>query len=334
MEAFAPIIRGISGGYLDHPVMDSTGLKGSWNFDLKWSPRGALATSGSDGISIFDAVDRQLGLKLEAQKVPTPVIVVDTVNETPTGNPPGVTQALPPRPPAEFEVADIKPSAPGTDPRGGGNFMPGGRIDLKAFPLRAMITIAWEIGPGEELVGAPKWLHDDSPLFDLIAKAATTVTTPADGPPVDFKDLEIMLRGLLADRFKLATHYEDRPMTAYTLVAAKPKLKKADFSNRTGCKTGPAPVTREPRAMGTPLRLSRCQNMTMAQFAEQLQNIAPAYFYYPVLDATGLDGAWDFSFTFSVSPRQAGGGRDGGGVGSTSSGAPAASDPVGTPTEN
>src|SRR5437762_4373236 len=36
-----------------------------------------------------------------------------------------------------------------------------------------------------------------------------------------------LMRALLVDRFKMVTHYEDRPVDAYTLVADKPKLKKA-----------------------------------------------------------------------------------------------------------
>jgi len=69
--------------------------------------------------------------------------------------------------------------------------------------------------------------------------------------------------------------------------------------------------------------------MTMAQFAEQLQNIAPGYIHSPVLDATGLEGAWDFTLNFSPAGMfQGGGGRGGdrGGDGGQPSGAaPAAS---------
>jgi uncharacterized protein (TIGR03435 family) len=42
--------------------------------------------------------------------------------------------------------------------------------------------------------------------------------------------------------------------------------------------------------------------MTMAQFADQLQGLAGPYVHYPVADATGLEGGWDFSFTYSPIP--------------------------------
>ena len=80
----------MAGGYLDHDVIDSTKLEGSWDFDLEWTPRQALADKGRDGISIFDAVNKQLGLKLEMQNVPVPSLVIVKVHRTPTPNPAGV----------------------------------------------------------------------------------------------------------------------------------------------------------------------------------------------------------------------------------------------------
>jgi uncharacterized protein (TIGR03435 family) len=129
-----------------------------------------------------------------------------------------------------------------------------------------------------------------------------------------------MMRALLTDRFKMKVHYEDRPMDAYTLAAAKPKMKPADPSNRTGCKTGPSQAPRD-LADGPPLFVATCQNVTMEQFAERLQSIAPTYLRYAVLDSTGLQGAWDFSLTFSpVDPNRAG---SGGGRSGTKGGGPA-----------
>ena len=69
MEQFAQDLRNFGGNYLFNPVVDQTGLKGSWDFDLKWTGnRDVVAAAGENGISIFDAVSKQLGLKLEPQK--------------------------------------------------------------------------------------------------------------------------------------------------------------------------------------------------------------------------------------------------------------------------
>lgn len=46
-------------------------------------------------------------------------------------------------------------------------------------------------------------------------------------------------------------------------------------------------------------RLAVYQNITMAQFAAELQRLAPGYLAFGVEDATGLAGAWDFMLSFS-----------------------------------
>jgi uncharacterized protein (TIGR03435 family) len=182
-----------------------------------------------------------------------------------------------------------------------------------------MIRQAWDVNipPDKEIPGAPKWLNRGSPLFDIIARVPAAAI--ASGTQVYNDDLRAMMRALLVDRFKMVTHYEDRPKDAYTLVADKPKLKKADPSNRTGCKWG---LGVQRNLADGPTTVATCQNVTMAQFVEQLPSIAPTYIWYPVLDATGIDGAWDITLTFSaVNPNLAGGGGGrGGGLPSVSAG--------------
>lgn len=293
MEQLAQDLRNMGGNYLPNPVVDQTGLKGTWDFDLKWNGRNQLAAAGPDAISIFDAVDKQLGLKLGPQKVAMPVIVVDNVNQKPTENSPGVTARLPAPPPAEFEVATIKPSAPGeTNVMGK---LEHGRLDVQNFPLKDLIVLAWDLSAEELLTGAPKFL--DSARYDITAKAPP----PAPGTETDMEDLRLMVRALLADRFRLKTHMEERPVDGYVLSAVKPKLQKADPSNRTGCKEGPGADGKDPR-IANPIRgrLMSCQNMTMAQFAEQLPNWAAGYAHVDVLDSTGLTDPYDFTVSFSA----------------------------------
>jgi len=303
MEQFAPLLRQYAGGYLTNPVIDSTGLKGNWDFEFKWSPRNLVATAGADGISIFDAMDKQLGLKLEAQKAPTAVIVVDSVNEKPTDNSPEVAANMPPAPPAEFEVAVIKPSPP--DSVLAGNIQ-GGQVSLQGTTLRFLISFAWNLNPNdkEQLASAPKWL--DTARWEILAKTSADVAAaPAgpgagSGPQIDIDDLRHMMQLLLIDRFKMKVHMEDREISAYTLTSVNPKIKKADPTNRSGCKEGPGPEGKDPR-IATPIlaRLMNCQNMTMAQFADALQQQVGGYIFSPVKDSTGLEGAYDFVLSFS-----------------------------------
>jgi uncharacterized protein (TIGR03435 family) len=77
MAAFADVLWDWNGGsYVADPVADQTGLAGTWDFEIKWTPRNRLAQAGPDGITLFDAIDKQLGLKLEPRKAPMQVLVV------------------------------------------------------------------------------------------------------------------------------------------------------------------------------------------------------------------------------------------------------------------
>jgi len=108
-------------------------------------------------------------------------------------------------------------------------------------------------------------------------------------------------------------------------LADKPKMAKADPSNRTNFKEGPAPGQPDLRN-GVISRMVTIRNMTMAQFAEDLRRFAGGYIRVPVEDKTGLEGAYDFTVAFSpiqfVRPQ---GGRGDGAPGA----GPEAADPNG-----
>ena len=297
LDEIAQNLREMAGGYLTNPVVNSTGIQGTWDFDIRWTGRGNLQKAGADGISIFDAVDKQLGLKLDAKTAPLPVVVVDRVEEKPTPNPPGLEQAQPPLPPAEFDVAILKPSPP--DTKGINGRINGGQVNLSGATIKWLIAWAWDLND-DMIADAPKWLGDDK--WDILAKVAPDPNAGPKGvPQIQMDDLQQMVKNLLADRFKMQSHMEDRPADAYTMLAANPKLKKADPDNRTGCKEGPGPDGKDPRIANPILgRLLTCSNMTLTQFGEQLQMQASGYVHTPVLNATGLNDAYDFTLSFST----------------------------------
>lgn len=61
LQALAP------GYFTDGPILDKSGLKGVYDFKLEWITK-VEANNGSDGPTIFDAVQQQLGLKLSRAK--------------------------------------------------------------------------------------------------------------------------------------------------------------------------------------------------------------------------------------------------------------------------
>jgi uncharacterized protein (TIGR03435 family) len=336
MAAFAAGIRDLplSQQFINTtPVLDQTGLEGAWDLTFKYSiPARVLGgltapTASGDMVTLFDAIDKQLGLKLELTKLPIPVIVVDSVDRKPSPNAPGLEKSLPPVP-TEFEVATLKPTDPDFK-----NMMlqvqPGGRVNIAGLPVKQLIEQAWGIRD-ELLVGAQKWMESDR--YDIVGKVSASLAPATPNAPVDFDAVMLMLQNLLIERFKMKVRFEDRPITAYTLVAAKPKLKQADPSERTKWVEGPGPDGKDPRNASPILgRLVTVTNMTMAQLADRLQGIAPGYLSSQVEDGTHLNAAYDFTLSFSPNGFQnvGAGGRGGPDGAPTQPGAAAASDPNG-----
>jgi uncharacterized protein (TIGR03435 family) len=325
MAAFAAELRRMLGVQLgQEAVIDDTGLKGAWNFDVKWSiGLNALANQG-EHISVTDAVDKQLGLNLEQRPNPKPVLIIESVSRTPTPNPANLAELLPmPPAPTEFEVADVKLAAPpgaSQPPIIAMQMQPGGRFTCRGCPMRLLLTRAFNSNNNERLAGIPAGV--ESIRVDVIAKTSSDVQA---GPGIDPAVIAPLLRNLLADRFKMTYHEEERQVTAYSLVADKPKLKKADPESRIFCRRGQAPPGSPPGSQ----RLT-CQNATMAFFAEQL--LGTPGLNWPVLNATGLEGGWDLSLVFSMFPAGLlnAAGRGGPPGGDSPSGAlPSASEPSG-----
>jgi len=61
----------------DRPVLDRTGLTGTYDFTLEWNPAYGTPNPDPDAPSIFTALQEQLGLKLEPQKAPVEVFAID-----------------------------------------------------------------------------------------------------------------------------------------------------------------------------------------------------------------------------------------------------------------
>lgn len=77
---------------LDRPVVDKTGLKGRYDFDLEWAPDesqfdGAIRPASTDenAAPLFTAIQQQLGVRLVATKGPVDALVVDRA-ERPSAN--------------------------------------------------------------------------------------------------------------------------------------------------------------------------------------------------------------------------------------------------------
>ncbi len=218
---------------------------------------------------------------------------------------------------ATFEVATVKANKSG-DTNGMLRQQPGGRMTASNMPLRPMITFAYQLA-AFQLVGGPGWLATDR--YDIVAKLEGDPREQA--PPVPGTapaPMQIALRGLLAERFKLKVHRETREMDIYALVMAKPggnpgpELKRstadcaaiADAARRGGSPPGP-PKPGDPFCgiFGGPGRL-RFGGLPASQLAQAFSGPSGRM----VVDRTGLTGSWDFELNFAAEGRGGPGGPD------------------------
>jgi uncharacterized protein (TIGR03435 family) len=159
-----------------------------------------------------------------------------------------------------FEAASVKPAKPdenATSYTRNGEFM---------GSLQSLIWFAYGV-EDYRISGGPKWLTTDR--FDVVYEPT--------GPQA-----KLMLRTLLAERFKLAVHTETRQMPVYALVVAKggPKMEKTDGSIISGG-GGPAMIK------GT---------MEMSTLAD---NYLSSTLRRRVIDQTGLTGAYKLSLKWT-----------------------------------
>ncbi|HWE53559.1 MAG TPA: TIGR03435 family protein [Bryobacteraceae bacterium] len=295
-STLAMYLRGWAGDYLDHDVIDSTKLEGSFDFDLEWTPRNIVNYKGADGVTVFNGVEKQLGLKLELQNVDVPSLVIESVNRKPTANAEGVQAKLAIAPP-RFEVASVKLANPDRPMRGirytgGAQLGAGGTLrELMAMSLRIPNNVQADM-----IVGLPK--SADSEKWEITGKfpatgeGSPTLIGGQSQPPPFTAALE-MVHGVLLDQFELKSHTENRELTVYAITqsSSKPKLTPAAESDRSACKSDPSVINPATRITGG----LTCKNTSLAELADYLQNTAYLYVDHPLVDATGIQGGWNFT---------------------------------------
>ena len=183
--------------------------------------------------------------------------------------------------PLSFEVASIKAAAP--QPPGRFQISMGGdpgRINYTGVSLKNLIERAWSIKSYQ--VSGPDWL--DSERFDVTAKLPEGAKQ---------EDVPRMLQALLAERFQLTVHHEQKTLPVYGLVTAKngPKMAKVEGE--------PGPLRMQMGMKGRQLS----GKVTMDGLAGMLSRLLDR----PVLDATELKGTYEVSLEWTPDEREGGG---------------------------
>jgi uncharacterized protein (TIGR03435 family) len=191
--------------------------------------------------------------------------------------------------PVAFEVATIKPTPP--DWRGGRyTRMEGGhQFFASDYTLKYMVAAAYGVTL-RTISGGPSWV--DSDHYDIVA------ATPGDARPSS-DDQMLMLQSLLADRFQLRFHMEQKDFSFYALTVEKSSARLKESPVAPDQQTALINVVFPGDFIRLPAR-----NATMAQFAAILQR---AVLDRPVLDKTGLTGKYDFDLEWTPDGSQFGG---------------------------
>lgn len=229
----------------------------------------------------------------------------------------------------EFDVASVRQNKsnqkPGSNiPLGPQNVYgpSGGVVSARNFSLLYYMTFAYKLTDYQQQAlreKLPEWAQNDK--FNIEART--------DNRDVTKDQLRAMMQSLLADRFKLAVHYEPRTVSVYALEMVKPRQPGAKLRAHpanAGCpafsplvKTAEGkPIASLPDAgadgfptfcggiLGVPASAEDrysfgARDVTMDLIATSLSSWGNLG--RPVVDATGLRGMWDFVVDYTPDPR-------------------------------
>lgn len=229
----------------------------------------------------------------------------------------------------EFDVASVRPGDPGSSRRSNmamnteDYLEPTGGLFTANHPLAAYIAFAYKLSLTEDQLKAfldslPKWATTQ--MFSIQARASSSSPT---------KDqFRLMMQSLLADRFKLVSHVEQRTVPVFALTVVKPGTLGPNLrphSSGPPCSVPTSESFAVPSSdSGTPASgsdtfpfncgkfnlLTRPNNIvvtgsrdvTMAAIAGWLKELGPADLKKPVVDQTGLNERFDFALTWGFVP--------------------------------
>jgi len=172
-----------------------------------------------------------------------------------------------------FEVASVKLNKSGRNP--GSTSRSGGQLVFENTSLRECIAIAYGISPDRDYaLTGPSWI--DTERYDIVAKV------PAETPR---PQVLRMLQSLLAERFQLRLHRENKDLRVYLLTVA-----------RTGAKLKAVPGPEDSFTF-RPGHIS-VKAQPMDELADKLSRPLVGI-GAPVMNSTGLAGVFDFTLDWA-----------------------------------
>ena len=182
----------------------------------------------------------------------------------------------------DFEVVTVKPS----DPNDKFDVMAthGRHIVIRNKAVEAMLRLAYGV-QRSQILGAPEWTRIER--FDIDGVPDT------EGQP-NMKQFQILVQKVLAERFGLKTHLEQREMPVFALAVAKDGPKMAPS------KGDPNGLPDNEGMGGNGRQIRKYTNVSMSDLALMLQFNLDR----PVVDQTALKGRFDFKMQWTVDEAQ------------------------------
>ena len=187
-----------------------------------------------------------------------------------------------------FEEISIRP-ARSADPRSMRmRVLPNGDLHASAVPVRLLLRYAYDVpvNPSPRLAGLPGWRE----LYDIEARAPAGAV-PAGLPEREKRGrIQSMIRGLLADRFKLVMRVEQKTMPVYALTVASggPNLQKSTIKEKDCILDTGTPESCHTfiAGRGHPLDARAVDMDDLAQYIENWADL-------PVVNRTAVSGLFD-----------------------------------------
>ena len=190
-----------------------------------------------------------------------------------------------------FEVASVKRSRPAGSQGVRMQFLPGGRLVATGLPLDVIISTAYELPfRSDRLTGGPEWIRSDA--YDIEAAAGKDAMPPVVSLNARNRTIRLMLKTLLADRFRLRLRRETREAAVYAITVKKggPKLALSRLTEKDCDNVATSPAPGDPEAChtfaGGAVQGLRARAASMSDLAAWMSNWVDR----PVVDQTGLGG--------------------------------------------
>ena len=193
-----------------------------------------------------------------------------------------------------FDVTSIKPQST----LAGGGSWTGTRYYEPGTTLRRVIEFAYDL-PRVRIDGGPDWI--ESEFWEIEAKSLS---------PATLDEMRLMVKALLAERFKLRTHVESREMSVLDLRVARREGKLGPNATTPNCTPIGARAIESLREAGEiacgpsstfgialdGTTSHRLNGVTMSRFARYLEPLTGRV----VRDRTGVSGAFDIRLRYAV----------------------------------